>query len=491
MQKLWLYLHFPSLQLDSLLQQEVTQQAATQNSHDLHNRQAYIILNEQNNQICQLNQVAYQAGIRFGMGLGTAAMLKSELQVVLYQEKINQNILNDIAHNLYIVTSDISIQSPHGLLLQVHNMLQMYGGLENYWQAVQHQLPTQNTHFHYATGNTPLAAKILATTSWDIITANTQKISQATHSISLQHTELSLSVIKKLDRVGIRNIQDLLRLPLADLAKRFDADVATYIGKLTNQIPHIIHFFHPKKIFERYLELLFDMENIQAIHRPLQLLLECLEQFLKSRDLLTQTLNIELHQRDKQSIKLNVNSQQGEYSSKAWLPLISLKLENTKLNAPIFAICLRVDNTYIRAPDEQDLFSAKQGTFSRLQLISLLQAKLGELAVYTPKLANDFRPELMIEVNQPNANQISSNRLSTKQADKIKLQAMRPSLLLTSPERLTEKVSIIYGPERIETAWWDSQGIIRDYFVAKNPQGQWFWVFKTPTGEWYLHGVFS
>ena len=472
MQNIWLYLYFPNLQLDALLQQ---------NSDSNEHTQAYVILDEKTNQVCQLNHAAYQSGIRLDMGLGTAAMLKADLQVIPYQQEITKNRLNDIAQNLYLVTSDISFFSDSGLLLRVHNMLNLYGDLTSYWQVVQHQLSLQHVRFHYATGHSPLAARLLAITAWDRVTDNIQTIQQAIQQTSLQHTDLTIGAVKKLQRVGMHNMQDLLQIPLADVAKRFDIEVATYIGKITAQITHPVIFFHPKKSFDRFIELLYDIENIQILQAPLGQLLQSLELFLKTRDLLTQSLVFTLSQRDEKTIELNIHSQQGEYLAKYWAALISLKLESITLSAPVFAIRLVVESTYIRTPDKGDLFAGKQGRLSRLQLISLLQAKLGEEAVSTPTLTNDYRPEQVIQ----------SSRQLTKAKLPFKLYALRPSFLLTPPQRLQEKVSIAYGPERIETGWWDAKPITRDYYIARNQLGQWYWIFKTPTGDWYLHGVFS
>jgi protein ImuB len=209
--------------------------------------------------------------------------------------------------------------------------------------------------------------------------------------------------------------------------------------------------------------------------------LQSLEQFLKTRDLLTQTLVFTFSQRDDKSIELNICSQQGEYLAKYWAALISLKLENITLSAPVFGIRLIVENTYIRRPDKGDLFAGKQGALSRLQLISLLQAKLGADAVSTPVLIDDYRPERIIQKTQ----------LQPKPIQHAALYALRPSFLLNPPQRLQEKVSIAYGPERIETGWWDAKPITRDYFIARSQLGQWYWIFKIPRGDWYLHGVFS
>ncbi|MCF2946534.1 DNA polymerase Y family protein [Paraglaciecola aquimarina] len=476
MNKLWLYLSFPQLQLDSLLQQSTSEQSL----HKENSQKPWVIWHEEKHQICQLNQTAYQAGIRVGMGLGTAAMLKHDIEVVLYQEKISQGMLSDIAHQLYLISSDISFWGSTGLLLQAHNMLTMYGGLPQYWQMIQQHIPNAIT-YHYASGHSPLAARLLATTKWNTITDDHSSIQQAIQPLSLQHTELSSAVVKKLARVGLHTLHDLLKIPFADLAKRFDADVTHYIGQLTNQISHPIHCFHPKQTFERYLELLFDIENLQTLLKPLKILLTALASFLKSRDLLTHTLHIKLYLRDTPSVDIKVESRQGEYQMDVWLSLITLKFENLSLSSPAYAISLKVDNTFVRSPDKQDLFSRKQGTFSRLQLQSLLQAKLGDDALTTPQLSNDFRPELMLNNTLTN--------MSSNQA--IHLQPMRPSFLLSKPAPLQEKVSIAYGPERIHTAWWDQDTVIRDYFIAYNSIGQWYWIYKTPDNQWYLHGIFS
>ena len=55
-------------------------------------------------------------------------------------------------------------------------------------------------------------------------------------------------------------------------------------------------------------------------------------------------------------------------------------------------------------------------------------------------------------------------------------------------------LQLISGPERIETGWWDEDGIARDYFVAVNPKGVHLWVYRDrgkDKGQWYLHGMFG
>ena len=114
MSQLWLYLHFPRLQLNSLTW------LADQSEYA---EQPLVILNTQSNKVLQLNRQASLAGIKPNMGLATSASLAHDLLVHPYKQEIEQAKLAEIAEALYQVTSDICLYPPDGLLLRVHNML--------------------------------------------------------------------------------------------------------------------------------------------------------------------------------------------------------------------------------------------------------------------------------------------------------------------------------------------------------------------------------
>ena len=78
----------------------------------------------------------------------------------------------------------------------------------------------------------------------------------------------------------------------------------------------------------------------------------------------------------------------------------------------------------------------------------------------------------------------------------------RPFWLLDEPIQLTLKgsklyhrqaITLISGPERIETYWWSGLDILRDYYIARERNGSRLWVFRERSGErnWFLHGYFS
>lgn len=465
---LWLYLHFRHLQLDALFAQQ-------------DNPSPLIIVDPQSNEVLQANAAATSCGISVGISLGTAAALSGELQVVPYKPEIEEQKLQQVAEHLYLATADICFFAPSGLLLRVHNMLHLYGGLSTYWQAIQQQLKPLHLKYDFATAHSPVAAHLLAINCYNCISDDQQKIRQRVGRTPLNSPFLAARSIAKLHSIGVQNHAQLQAIPLADLSKRFDIELVTYLGRLRGEIKQPLNFFHPPKAFNRYLELLYEINNTHTLQHPLTHLLNVLEDFLKQRDLITQSLCIRLYQREKPQLELIVGCGQGEYQAQKWLTLIALKLEQLRLAAPVYAIGLTTGKTQVQQPEKRDFFVGKQGALSRLQLTAMLQAKLGEQSVATPRLANDFRPEV---ANCNEANLASSEHTTP-------CQALRPTFLLAEAQPLREDVSLMQGPERLNSGWWDNNSVVRDYFIARNRQGQWYWVYRTPQQQWFVHGVFS
>ena len=74
------------------------------------------------------------------------------------------------------------------------------------------------------------------------------------------------------------------------------------------------------------------------------------------------------------------------------------------------------------------------------------------------------------------------------------LRPSRPLWMLAEPQPLDGwDGTIVTGPERIETGWWDGHDVRRDYYVALSRAGVRLWIFRErPPGQnWFLHGVFG
>ncbi|CAM4032200.1 Y-family DNA polymerase [Vibrio neonatus] len=493
---LWLYIHFPKLQLDTLFADSTLDSANS--SKVAFNPQAKNGLNNQliphdptqNPAICiveqhkiiQLNQVASDKGITLGMGLGSAASLCAELQVFPYQQQIEIDKLQQVAQWLYVYTSDITLFPEQGLLLKVSNMLTLYRNLNSYWKTISQHLNQLHLNYHYATAFSPLAAKLLAETHCDRITDDQDTIEQSVLQRPLITTELSTANIAKLARIGVHNLAQLTALNMTDIARRFDIQVVNYVGRLLGQFKHPVQYYHPPAHFNQHLNLLYEIEHTHCLIAPLSRLLEQMESFLKLRDKVAYEIQLSLYQRDQSQQEITFYSAIGDYLSAKWLQLSKLTLESIQVSSPILSIRLQVMRMGETPATKVDLFDQHTGEISPLELLSLLQAKLGPKAVQGIASNHDPRPEL-------STTYVPAFSKPEKNHTQVKLT--RPSFIYPKPKPLHSKVEIIQGPERIHSGWWDGNSINRDYYIAREHNGRWLWIYKTPTKEWFIQGVFS
>lgn len=474
---LWLYLHFPMLQLNGLHKCEV-------------NEQPIIVVNEQTNEVVQCNTYASQAGIKLGMGLATSAALVKKLHVVAYQKAQEEIYLQSIAQILYGVTADIAFDKPNGLYLRIGNMLSLYSDVQFYWKTIAHQLKNIGFHAHYATSYNPFAAKLLALSKANIIDEDNERLHNLFVKLPVSLLATTPKNIEDLNRIGVRDIGQLLALPRKELALRFERNFNYYLSQLAGDIAPTLTFYQPKPRFERSLELLYEISYIAILEKPFLVLLNALQEFLLLRGLATHHIQVCLSLRDSENLFILLQSAQPLDNAQQWLELAKLRFEHIVLTAPVIAVAICCEHLAVKQSETANLFQGKKTVLTHAELISQLQAKLGDENVCALSLANDHRPEMATNVKPLHMANYRAFKNEGSHKTNVSHFPSRPSYLLPTPEPLTESVTIIHGPERIEAGWWQ-QSIGRDYFVARNAQGQWCWLFREKNHQWFIHGYFA
>ncbi|KXF82432.1 Y-family DNA polymerase [Enterovibrio coralii] len=466
---LWLYLHFPTLLLDTLIRDNSTDSPL-------------IVLSRATGHVWQANQAAIDSGIRIGNDLGTASALCHALDVVDYDEQQESARLHQLAALLYQINADIILDAPNGLLMKVTPMLKLYGSLDAYWHALLPVLNDENVQFHYALSPCPEAAKRLARSGLDRGFLTLEATEQALATLSIRQLGLTEKHVTQLERMGVRHAKQLFALPIDALGQRFGKSLTAHIRALTQTKAALPAMFAPPAYFHQSLELLHEIAASQTLCFPIQRMLKEMEKYLDARESVVPEITLTLTQRDDHEPKiLTLFAAKPESTASRWMPLLQLHLEKLTLDAPVIHIHLEANTLLPRQAPTQDLFAGKRGQITPGELISLLQAKAGKQGVYSLTLVDDHRPEHAFKHQAP---------LQTcLQVVPLPLP-MRPSLLHKSPRPLLAKPDTLTGPERICSGWWDQAPIQRDYFVARNKRGQLCWVFRTATGEWFEHGLF-
>lgn len=477
-QSLWLYLHFPTLQLDSIERSQLNDQSQAQKEAQ---QRAIAIYQSASNQLVQVNQIAFDRGLRTGMGLAKASLLYNELQLHEYNSGVEENCIEQMAQRLYMLTSDIALAPPQGLIIRVQKMLHLYQHLDNYWRILKYCLADFNVQYHAACAYSIQAAKLLALHGKQVITVERAAINQQLASCRLAISDMDHKDIEKLERIGVRTFEQLSKVPAAEVANRVSRHSMKIVNELRGQAPAQVQFFQPASEFHDYLELLYEIENTDKLCLVIKRTLHKLEQFLYVRNARSMQIGIDLYLREKAPMKLVFSSALPIYRQDEWLDIIALKLARVQLTSPAHAIelhCLKYEVTPVA---NDDLFTKKSQQIAGLSLISRLISRLGENKVHNLQFHNDFRPE-HASLTRP----IDKQHIHCE----ARLQADRPGILLPQPQPLVASVNVIKGPERVVSGWWDDNEITRDYFIGEDQQGQQLWIFKTPDNQWYLHGFF-
>lgn len=470
----WLYLYFPNLQLDLLAVQDPTA--------------ALALACPKQHQILKVNQQAAAAGVKTGQSIATAVLLCRDLQVSSPDLELQSRLLQQLAAQLYQVTADLALQSPDALLIRVSTMLKLYSDPACYWQQLQAQLASTPYQYQAATGSTPLAAKLLARCGKAALFVEPAVEQALVGSCPLTASDLPAAVVEQLARVGIRQLGALQALPLAELARRFAPQVVQYLDRLNGRLLQLPQFYRPKLEFRQQVLLSYEISESPILIKPLQPLLQALQQFLQGANLLCLGLCLRLQFRQAPELQLTIQSRAGEAVAANWQQLLLLHLAKLDLPEPVYSLALEATDFISDQRGSRSLLAGKPATLTKPQLLSLLVARLGEQAITTPKLQLRHLPEPDPGAASLNSALIASEPLlSSKECYQL-----RPLLLLAAPEPLTAPVRLLGSAERLEQWCWHN-GVLqqRDYYLARTEQGQLWWVYRTPQQQWFVHGWFS
>ncbi len=517
MQTLWLYLLFPQLQLDLAVPLTdaanyggTDTMALTPGLTDPPSAAVTaptVLLHTQELRVHQANTPARVLGIKPGQTLAQACALCATLQVLPWQPVLEQQLLEMLALDCYQLCADIALISPNALWLRLDPMLQLYGGLPAFLQQLTQQLQQRPLQYQYGVALSAEAARLvcLSQPGQTVLSQAQQQLQLSTCPVQLLN--VAPATVQQLQRLGIHRLGALLALPPAELSRRFGAELQRYLQQLQGKLPPLLQYYQPPEQFSARLELLYQTEQYPQLHKPLQHLLGQLQHYLQRRDQLCYQLQLTFTLRDQDPLRLTLQSPQAEALASRWLALWQLKLEALRLPAPVLGLELSAAQYCPRDTDSDDLYAGRRGQYTPLQLVGLLQAKLGAAQVCRPAQIAAYLPEaagvsvslqhkaLSQQTEQvlpgPHVRQVSAPYQVATVQNASPPAPHRPAFLLPQPEPLQQQVQLQPGLERIQSQWWQGPATARDYMTAQSQDGRWLWVYRTEQQQWFVHGVFA
>lgn len=445
-----------------------------------------------------VNAAATLLGVDPGMDLRSARAVAGQdtLQLRDRDTGAETRALEALCCWAYGITPDLYSAHGDSLLLEVGGCLRLFGGIDAILRHCDRGLACRGYSASKGLAATPLAAWLLSYSDCDHALDTTNSLQQRIAPLPLTLLSALEPAFDALERTGIRSIGQLLGLPLSALRKRCGANAAALRDQLENDSDATCPAFQPPACFIDSYPLGYAASDHQEMVPALEALLQSLQLYLRQRQLQTRCIRWCFlgygHYREELELRASGDSNQWQ----DWLRLTRLRLEQQPFQDAVEIIQLRCDAPETAQPASGSLFADPGQREPKERILDVLSTRLGPQAVVHLRCRDAHLPE-------------HSNGLHSSGEVKEHMQgasgnapsAQRPFWLLSDPEPLREvgaalmywgqPLALIYGPERIEDEWW-AKPVSRDYFVARNPQGQRFWVyFERREQHWFLQGIFT
>lgn len=434
---------------------------------------------------------ASRLGITPGMPLNAALALAPILGVHTRDPAAEHGMLLKLAERGHGFTPTVSIESPGSLLLEVEGSMHLFGG---------------DAGIRIKARDTYNAAGVFALTA---ISTNSQSALWLAHAgveISVTDAEQLRSVLGRLpvqaiawtreqhdafNRLGIRQLGELLRLPREGLAKRFGKGFLDTLDRALGHRPDPRLQYNVPKTCSLTRELPGEFIQVDHMLPYVDAMVEDLCQQLRGHDAAVNRLKLKFQHWHQDPTAVVIGSAIPYRETGCWLELVHGRLGNLMLPAPVHEIELHTGRFMPYTAVNNDFVGDRPSAENSMQrLVDLLRSRIGRKAVSGITVTPDARPADAWASVEPG--------VATKDP---RVGPDRPLYVLPEPEPLGAcssgkpryngaTLSLVGGPERIEGGWWAEETWIRDYYQATSTRGERVWVFREGK-QWFLHGMFS
>lgn len=505
-------------------------------------------------QILNANFAASEQGVRPGMKRATAQALLPGIQLVDHDPVREQHAMTALAcwalqftpatafappalptarglqrqtrHKPETSQAPLPRPGQAGLLLDVEASLRYFGGLPRLLTTMHADLQQLGYHATCAVAPTPGAAWLLARHQChDALAVSREPDSHDPDALAARLAGVPVALLMQagkhipaLHAIGAHTIGDLLELPRAGLARRFGKQLLLEVDCALGHNAQPLASFQAPQQFVSKMELMADVEQADALLAAATRLLVELTGWLRARQAAVRHFDLLAFHDETPPTAITVRLADPSRHPERLVGLLRERLNVLQLRAPVHTIELRCDQVHEQATSSGELFASPASHRENLgRLLERLQTRLGREQVQRLYLAEDHRPESAYQVQViDDLEQLgTSSRHPAQTADNDdQLPAPvtnetgslpRPLWLLREAQPLRERnnrpwlnstLNVVAGPERIETGWWDTNLVQRDYFVAEDDTHTLYWIYRErqaghDRSGWYVQGRFG
>ena len=397
----------------------------------------------------------------------------------------------------------------HGLTFDIEGCAHLFGGEERMARHMRERLSRFGLTARIAIASTIGAAHALCRFGPEEIVVAEGKEEEALAPLPVTALRISQKQAASLNRLGLKRIADVARLPRAPLAQRFGADFVERLDQALGRLPEP---FSPLAAPVAYRALATLAEPIAAQKHILDLARRLASDLVPALDRDgkgARTLRFTLYRVDGETRDVSIGLVAASRDAAHIVDLFSLKLdalaEDYDAGFGFEAARLDVLTCEAMAPAQETLMTEKPGENLSL-LIDRLGSRLGLENIVRLKPEDTHIPERAVVYSSaaPDWSGESDTPrplLMLPCAEPAEVTALMPE----GPPRRFRWRGVSYGvahaegPERIRPEWWRKQQRprTRDYYTVEDEAGHRFWLYREVMvcgdvhPRWYVHGVFA
>ncbi|MEO5578549.1 MAG: DNA polymerase Y family protein [Sphingomicrobium sp.] len=465
--------------------------------------------------VSAVTEAARSAGVRPGMRLTDARALDPGLVAVADDGDGDQALVERLARWASRWSPLIEIDGADGLRLDATGVAHLFGGEAGLVADIEARFATLGLTARVAIAATPGAA-------WGLARYTPRQKGERLDALAplpVAALRLPPTVVRTLERLGLKTIGALVGVPRRSLARRFrEADnVLDALDRMLGRKPEPLTAAPVDPPPRALLRLAEPVADPGAAAQALVLLVPELVRQLEARRLGARRLVLAGYRVDG---AVEVAAAACAIATREPKHLLRLLADKTDTLDPGFgfdAFALEAWQCEPLDPAQDGLTGGPPPAIEVARLVDRLSVKLGADKVRRPVARASHLPErasgwrrAVEEKEGPSPRPSPPSGRGGSRPQRLLDVPEAIAVIYATPEglprrfvwrRLVHDVARAEGPERIAPEWWRERGTarLRDYYRVEDREGRRFWIYREGLfgdgrgGDpiWYLHGLFG
>jgi len=455
------------------------------------------------------NALAQGQGITIGMVIADARMLVPEIEIIEDRPELAGKLLEGLAVWCLSYTPMVAVDPPEGLILDVSGCAHLWGGERAYFKEIIVKLRAAGYSVRGAMADTIGAAWAWA--RFGSVTPILEKGEHSTKLLPLSPASLRLEAgtLARLQKIGFRTIDTILRQPRGSLLPRFGKELPLRLDQAFGKEVESLVPIQPAELYQERLPCLEPIRTAGGIEIALTRLLELLCRRLQGEGKGLRMAVFKCYRVDGKLEQISIGTSRATYNINHLFKLFGEKIPTIEPDLGIEVFQLEAPKIEDASSSQETLWGGPCGIegMGLAELLDRLANKTGDQVIHRYLPDQHYWPERSIK----RAPSLVDKPLGGWPDDRP-----RPFHLLGRPERIEvtapipdyppmnfrykgklHKIRRADGPERIENEWWLEEVRHRDYYAVEDEEGARYWLFRSGhydesrNVQWFLHGFFA